>query len=78
MQIYENKRNCLHKKRIQLPQDWLGTPTWLPSHCFGTNVAKSCANLLEQEKVLHKKKVLTPTRPALGQQYGRRFIVFGH
>jgi hypothetical protein len=22
MQIYWNKRKCLHKKRVQLPQDW--------------------------------------------------------
>ena len=22
IQIYGNKRNCLHKKRVQLPQDW--------------------------------------------------------
>ena len=42
MQIYGNKRNHLHKKRVQLPQDWLehqhgrrfiacfGTPIWPP------------------------------------------------
>ena len=36
MQIYWNKRKCLHLKRVQLPQDWLGTPTWPPFHCFGT------------------------------------------
>ena len=30
MQIYWNKRKRLHKKRIQLPQDWFGTPTWPP------------------------------------------------
>ena len=23
MQIYSNKRKCLHKKRDQLPQEWL-------------------------------------------------------
>ena len=28
MQIYWNKRKRLHKKRVQLPQDWFGTPTW--------------------------------------------------
>ena len=28
----------LHKKRVQLPQDWFGTPTWLPFHCFGTPI----------------------------------------
>ena len=38
MQIYWNKRKCLHKKRVQLPQDWFGTPTWPPFHCFGTQL----------------------------------------
>ena len=36
MQIYWNKRKRLHEKRVQLPQDFLGTPTWPPFHCFGT------------------------------------------
>ena len=27
MQIYWNKGKCLHEKRIELPQDWLGTRT---------------------------------------------------
>ena len=38
MQIYENKRKCSHKKRVQLPQDWFGTPTWPPFYCFGTPI----------------------------------------
>ena len=38
MQIYCNKRERLHKKRVQLPQDWFGTPTWPPFHCFGTPI----------------------------------------
>ena len=38
MQIYWNKRKRLHKKRVQLPQDWLGTPTWPPFHCFVTPI----------------------------------------
>ena len=37
-QIYWNKRKCLHKKRVQLPEDWFGTPTWPPFHCFGTPI----------------------------------------
>ena len=28
LQIYWNKRMCLNKKRVQLPQDWCETPTW--------------------------------------------------
>ena len=38
MQIYWNNRKRLHKKRVQLPQDWFGTPTWPPFHCFGTQI----------------------------------------
>ena len=38
MQIYWNKRKCLHKKGVQLPQDWFGTQTWPPFHCFGTPI----------------------------------------
>ena len=38
MQIYWNKRKRLHKKRVQLPEDWFGTPTWPPFHCFGTPI----------------------------------------
>ena len=36
MLIYWNKRKFLHKKRVQLPQDWFGTPTWPPFHCSET------------------------------------------
>ena len=35
MQIYWNKRKCLHKKRVELPHDWFGKPTF---HCFATPV----------------------------------------
>ena len=38
MQICWNKRKRLHKKRVELPKDWFGTPTWLPFHCFGTPI----------------------------------------
>ena len=41
--IYANlleqiKRKHLHKKTVQLPEDWFGTPTWPPFHCFWTPV----------------------------------------
>ena len=36
--MFWNKRNHLHKKRVHLPQDWFGTPTWPPFHCFGTPI----------------------------------------
>ena len=38
MQMFWNKRNHLHKKRVHVPQDWFGTPTWPPFHCFGTPI----------------------------------------
>ena len=39
MLIYWNKRKFLHKKRVQLSQDCLGTPTGgQPFHCFGTPI----------------------------------------
>lgn len=43
MQIYRNKRRRLHTKkaRVQLLQDWLGTPTWPPLPCFGTPIMPS-------------------------------------
>ena len=37
-----NKRKCLHKKRVQLPQDLFGTPTWPPFHCMAA--VTSCEN----------------------------------
>ena len=33
-----DKRKCLHKKRVELPQDWSSAPTWPPFGCFGTPI----------------------------------------
>ena len=30
-----NKQKCLHKKKVQLPQDWFETPTWPPFTILG-------------------------------------------
>ena len=38
MQIYWNKRKRLHEKRVQLPEDWFGKPTWPLFHCFGAPI----------------------------------------
>ena len=38
MLMYWNKRKHLHEKRVKLPEDFLGTPTWPPFHCFGTPI----------------------------------------
>ena len=32
------KESVLHKKRVQLPKDFLGTPTWPPFRCFRTPI----------------------------------------
>ena len=42
MQIYWNKRKCLHKKRVELPQDWFGTTTWPPFYCFAAPIWLPC------------------------------------
>ena len=34
MQVYWNKRKCLYKKRVELPQDWFGTLTWPPGSWY--------------------------------------------
>ena len=39
MHIYGNKKDFLHKKRVQLQQDLFGTPIWPPFHCWNTNMA---------------------------------------
>ena len=36
VQICWNERKRLHKKRVQFPENWFRTPTWLLFHCFGT------------------------------------------
>ena len=36
--LLEQKKAHLHEKRVQLPQDFFGTPTWPPFHCFGTPI----------------------------------------
>ena len=36
--FFWNKRKRLHKKRVQLPQDLFGTPTWPPFYCFATPI----------------------------------------
>jgi len=45
MQISWNKRKRLHKKRVQLPDDWFGTPTWRPFYRFGTPISPQWRNL---------------------------------
>ena len=53
MQIYCNNRKFLHKKRVQLQQDWFGTPTWLPFHCSETPTAVTYSAFLSNgEKML--------------------------
>ena len=55
MQIYWNRRNRLHKKRVQLPQDWLGTLTWPPFHWFGTSIWPSWRHVKTLYKVFRSE-----------------------
>jgi len=57
MQIYCNKRKRLHKKRVQLPQDWFGTQTWRPFHCFGTQMWPPWRHVKT-----HKRRYVAATR----------------
>ena len=52
MQTYWNKRKHFRKKRVQLPMDRFGTPTWPPFHCFGTPIWPSWRHV----KTLHITK----------------------
>ena len=37
--VHQHDRwKCLHKKRVELPQDWFGSTTWPPLDCFGTTI----------------------------------------
>ena len=38
IQIYWNKRKCLHQKRVELPRDWFGKTKMAAVHCFGTPI----------------------------------------
>ena len=66
MQIYWNKRKRLHKKRVQLPQDWFGTPTWPPFYCFGTPIwqpRRHVKTLYTHERISSEVKANTSEDP---------------
>ena len=72
MQISWNKRKRLHKKRVQLPEDWFGTPTWPPFHCFGTPIWP----LWRHVKTLYKRNhfsdnIYPPSGCGVGRQFTR-------
>ena len=53
LQIYCNKRNPLHNKRFQLPEDWFGTPIWPPwRHVKTLYCYRSCTRLYGEGKGL--------------------------
>ena len=64
IQIDWNKRKCLHKKRVQLPQDWFGSPTWQKKVVYIRKELNSHRIVLVQQhgkrKCLHKKRVKLP------------------
>ena len=58
MQISWNKtKQRLHKKAVQLPQDWFATPTWPPFHCFGPPI---------WPPLRHVKTLYKPMLPGVG------------
>ena len=42
MQIYGNKKEVLHKKRVQLPQDLFGTTIWPPTSWQNALLIHNC------------------------------------
>ena len=68
MQIYQNKRKFLHQKRLQIPQDRLGSPTWPPSHCFGTPIRLKYRHVKAEACMAER---LTPQIPGLEFQGSR-------
>ena len=69
MQIYGNKRNVLHKKRVQPPQDLFGTPTWPPfivlENQYGRDVMwiRSICRLAKERKSARKGLKATSIAP---------------
>ena len=64
MQIYWNKRKRLHKKRVQLPEDWFGAPSWPPFHCFGTPIWPPWRHV----KTLYREEGRRSAKGALGEK----------
>ena len=62
MQIYWNKRKCLHKKRVELQQEWFVTQTWPPFHCFATSIwlpyVVTCVRSIPYSGVLFASRLL--------------------
>ena len=46
MQIYWNKRKCLYKKRVQLPEDWFGHQHGRRSLFWDTNMAAVTSHMV--------------------------------
>ena len=57
MQIYWNKRKYLHKKTVQLPEDWFGTLTWPLFHCFGTSIWPPWRHVKTLYKLVHSNRI---------------------
>ena len=85
MQIYWNKTKRLHQKRVQLPQDWFGTPTWPSFYCFGTSIWPPWKHSLTLKPLLFGLNVWLLVSnfeeqfpiPTVGQLSGDRWPTFG-
>ena len=76
--LYQHgKRKCLHKKWVELPQDWFGTPTWQTKvftleknwtstgFAWYTNIAKESVYIREE---------LNSHRIGLVHQHGKKSV----
>ena len=53
-----------HKKNVQSPKDWLGTPTWPPFYCFRTPIWRTWRHvkMLQWFARMHNTVVVIGTR----------------
>ena len=70
--IYANLLEYLHKKRVQLPRDWFGTPTGPPFYRFGTPTWPPWRHV----KILYWPPPLLPCHVAPNQESNHQCATF--
>ena len=80
MQIYWNKIKCLHKKRVQLPEDWYGTPIWPPWRHVKTLYSSNCCKLIKYEVTFCSEKfgIIRPRVQINLFTLSSHFLFFNH
>ena len=69
----QNKRKVLHKKRLQLPQNWFGTQRWPPFHCFGTRIRPPWRHV----QTIYSNQVINKTMIAFKFSHLSSFLPLG-